>query len=151
LNIFASLVDKIVNNGKRIPIIVLIVVLGIHLSSCLLLEARVRSPKEVINRQDQLINRTITIRGPLNQTYLYCTEQECEPEQPCCNVCAGGVGFQVGGDVIHWVGESYGCSGNNCEVNCEPSGIGKVYTVRGVLRLSGGGLDLEVDSYSLEE
>ena len=137
--------------GKRIPIIVLMVVLGIHLSSCLLLEARVWSPEEVLNRQDLLIDRMVTIRGLLNQTYLYCTEQECEPEQPCCNVCGGGVGFQIGWDVIHWVGEGLGCSGNNCEVKCEPSGIGKVYNVKGVLRLSGGGLDLEVGSYTLEQ
>jgi hypothetical protein len=147
VKISESIFHRFLSGMQPVPIILLALS---FLASCSLFKPKVWTPVEVIASQERLVDRTIIVRGQLEQLYLHCTEEGCDPERPCCNVCTGGVGFLVGWEEILWEGEGLGCEGNNCDVKCTPAEIGEFFTVKGTLYFFNGVLRLRVESYSVE-
>lgn len=79
-----------------------------------------------------------------------CTELECSDDNPCCNRCNSAVSLR-GKDlmgvtlVAPRVPQLYGCSGNNCSLECSPK-AGR-YEATGVLFIANGNeVQLRVDS-----
>lgn len=67
---------------------------------------------------------TFVVEAPV-YSWVSCTEMGCPPENPCCNTCGGGYAFTVGDrhcDIMAPEGETWECSGDECNVDCVPYG-----------------------------
>jgi len=108
---------------------------------------------EVMDEREERTGRTITVHGIVGLRYLHCTEAACDPDNPCCNACFGGLGLFPSADAFYrdpprdspfdyhggWpvialtFPDGGGCTGNNCEMTCEPLQPGERYVITGVL------------------
>jgi hypothetical protein len=135
-------------------------------------DANKLTPVEVIEQQDKWLNKTITVQGIAGTLWLTCTEEACDPDYPCCNICSGSLAlypdvgaftqspnegpysYQSDGPAIGLeFPNGGGCTGNDCEVTCEPLQLGKRYTVTGLLLECSGIFPwcvVEVENYEHE-
>lgn len=109
------------------------------------------TPEEVIDQQDEWLNKTITVQGVVGTHWMSCTEEACDPGS-CCNTCFGSLALfsdidsfaQVRGQGAYAyecnrpaIGLEFsngdGCQGNECEISCEPLQLGERYVVTGRL------------------
>ena len=137
-------------NQKTYPGEILLVVIMMAISGCA--SKKILSPEGVIDQHENLLGKTISIRGIAGTLWMSCTEEGCDPGRPCCNFCVGSLAiyneietwdqapaqgpyaYQGNGPAIGLeFSEGGGCKGNECEVACEPLQLGKLYTINGLL------------------
>lgn len=158
--------------------------LGLLIVGTVLVSGCVQEPKitepssvytidEVWEKKDTLANKTITVMGLAYNGVPQCTLIGCTEKEPCCNKCASSLYLvekrpedeeyfnQYGGKehaiALEGIYEDrgFGCSGNDCEMECYPLEIGKWYNVTGALKVNVWGektdLSLEVEEFSSDE
>lgn len=112
----------------------------------------VLTPKEVLERKDELLNKKITVKGVAKEGLIGCTEMECPPEQPCCNSCSGSLELEKAGSKIKltgpYNGKSVSCSGNECSIKCWPLTKGKEYRATGTWKRKEENYYLEISSFT---
>ena len=135
---------------KLFVLSVLFVTILITTSGCI--NDRTLTPETVIERQDEFLNKTISVKGIAGTLWMICTEEGCDPDRPCCNSCFGSLAlYQNADSFIESPDEGpyayqsnepalglefpngKGCGGNECEVTCEPLQLGERYTITGLL------------------
>lgn len=107
------------------------------------------APDEVLQQAETLAGQRLTLQATLTQLHLRCADEECSESTPCCRGCASDIGVEIEVGEITLTGLDLGCSGDNCDLTCQPSPLGETYLVTGVLSGERPFLTLDVEALRL--
>lgn len=88
------------------------------------------------------IGQNVTVIGVASLFNLVCTQIDCPEEQPCCNLCSGGLALAGEREQLPLFADGTGCAGSDCQQACRPLALGGNYTVSGLLQEREGRLIL---------
>ncbi len=102
----------------------------------------------VIQNSEELQREKVAVKGTATAR-LICTQIACRPENPCCNSCSGDLILESGNNTLNldFRDSASGCSGDSCNVDCQPLEKDEEYRLEGILGKSNGELVLEVTEH----
>ncbi len=124
--------------GVDLLFVVFSLILILIISSC----DNSQSLRQIMDNRDEFLGKEITLRGNISMTKSKCTKQMCREDNPCCNICSAELILNQEDASIKIEGESIGCRGNNCAMNCTPK-ENHLYTIKGIFK----GDFIEISSY----
>ncbi len=91
--------------------------------------------KQLFLSKESYLNQEIQIEVTPQVYKKLCTHQLCPEEEPCCNSCSAQLSINYNEEIIPIIGTT--CSGNNCELSCEPIKQNQEKIIKGKLTEAG--------------
>ncbi len=104
--------------------------------------------EEIVQNLDKWTGERVTVNGTASAN-IVCTQMACTSENPCCNTCGGDLFLRSdnGSLMLEFPNSTGSCSGNNCNITCQPLERGKDYKLEGAVGKSDGRATLNVTEY----